>query len=211
MSSLLHYKIQRPTFGQKPHPAIFMLHGYGSNANDLFSFAPYLPQDHAVVSLEAPIPLPQMGFAWYSIHFDAPQNRWTDIPQAIAALDMILENIQKLVAEHGLDSNNITLLGFSQGAILSWALALNNPNQFRKIVALSGYVNKDIITSNTVSFSAFASHGKDDPVIPFEWAKETIEPLARQHKQIHFHTFEAGHTVSQENFMAMLEWLKLSQ
>lgn len=208
MSSLLQYKIKRPTIGSKPHPSIFMLHGYGSNADDLFSFAPYLPQDHAILSLEAPIPLPQMGFAWYPIHFDAPQNQWTDIPQAKAALDMILENIQELKEEHKLDPNNITLLGFSQGAILSWALALNNPNQFRRIVALSGYVNKELINSNAVSFSAYASHGKADPVIPFEWAKESIEPLARQYKKIQFHSFEAGHTVTQENFVAILEWLK---
>ena len=208
MSSILHYKIQRPTGDQKPYPVIFMLHGYGSNADDLFSFAPYLPQDHVVISLEAPLPLPQMGFAWYSIHFDAPQDQWTDIPQAKEALNIILENIAKLSIEHNLDPNHITLLGFSQGAILSWALAHNNPNHFRRIVALSGYINKDLITSNTVTFSAFASHGKADPIIPFEWAKKTIEPLAKQSHRIQFHAFEAGHTVTQENFLALLEWLK---
>ncbi|MGB1019804.1 MAG: alpha/beta hydrolase [Flavobacteriaceae bacterium] len=211
MSSSLRYKIQQPTSNQMPYPAIFMIHGYGSNADDLFSFAPYLPQDHVIISLEAPLPLPQMGFTWYSIHFDAPQDQWTDVPQAKAALDVILKNIHALVAEHSIDPNNITLLGFSQGAILSWALALNNPNHFRRIVALSGYINQDLITSNTVTFSAFASHGKIDPVIPFEWAKETIEPLVKQNNEIQFHAFEAGHTVNQENFMALLEWLKQTQ
>jgi len=212
MSSMLRYNIQLPEIGQKPYPVLFMLHGYGSNADDLFSFAPYLPKQYAVISLEAPHPLPQMGFAWYAIHFDAPQDQWTDIAQAKEAQKVILETIDNLVASHHLDSTDITLLGFSQGAILSWALALNNPNRFRRIVALSGYVNQDLITSlKEVPFSAYASHGKADPVIPFQWAKDSIEPMAMQHEAIHFQAFDTGHTVSQENFMALLDWLIRTQ
>ena len=203
----LQYKIQKPKKSQKSYPAIFLLHGYGSNAEDLFSFAPFLPQNHVIISIQAPLALPQMGYAWYTIHFDAPQDQWTDLPQAKKALNLIFENCNTLIAKHQLDAKNISLIGFSQGAILSWAMAFNFPNTFKRIAALSGYINQDLIEKNEVTFSAFTSHGNADPVIPYQWAKNSITPLTEKYSTICFHSFDAGHTVSQENFIALLEWL----
>jgi len=206
-SNSLNYKVQLPKNPTKNQPAIFMLHGYGSNANDLFSFAPYLPDNYAIFSLEAPIPLPQMGYAWYSIRFDAPQDQWTDLPEANKSVALIFENVNMMIKKYDLNQKDITLLGFSQGAILSWSLAFNHPNHFRRIIALSGFVIENLIKTKEVTFSAFASHGKEDPVIPYQWAEETIAPLAAKYDHIEFYTYPSGHTVSQENFVALLDWL----
>lgn len=207
-SQPLRYLIRTPKEAQDQYPAIILLHGYGSNAEDLFSFTPYLPQDHVIISLEAPHPLPQMGSAWYAIHFEASQDRWTDVPQAKDSMALVMENMELLIQKHHLNPRDLTLLGFSQGAILSWALAFNHPLYFRRIVALSGYVNQDLIEQQEVTFLAFASHGKADPVIPFVWAEKSIAPLVAANSTIRFEAFESGHTVSQENFLALLEWLK---
>ncbi|MEC7173027.1 MAG: phospholipase, partial [Bacteroidota bacterium] len=63
---MLSYKIRRASEGDAPHPCIILLHGYGSNANDLFSFADYLPNHLTIISLEAPLDTPFGGKAWYS-------------------------------------------------------------------------------------------------------------------------------------------------
>ena len=51
--SSLDYKIKKAAQGTAPHPAILLLHGYGSNADDLFTFADYLPEQYTIISLEA--------------------------------------------------------------------------------------------------------------------------------------------------------------
>ena len=206
-SNSLKYKIQLPKNHIKNQPVIFMLHGYGSNANDLFSFAPYLPDNYAIFSLEAPIPLDQIGYAWYSIRFDAPQNQWTDLLEANKSAALIFKNVNMIIKRYDLNRKDITLLGFSQGAILSWSLAFNHPNHFRRIVALSGFVNDNLIKSKEVTFSAFASHGKEDLVIPYQWANESIAPFAAKYDHIEFYSYSSGHEVSQENFTAVLDWL----
>jgi len=59
----------RPAQGDNP-PAIIMLHGYGSDENDLFSFASHIPDKYAVISLRAPLKMAPYGNAWYTIHFN---------------------------------------------------------------------------------------------------------------------------------------------
>lgn len=206
----LTYKIKQATTTKKKAPIIVLLHGYGSNVDDLFSFAPYLPADHTIISFEAPLSLPMGGNAWYEIHFDQNQDKWSDDVQALKAIDQIMDSIAKLADRYHLDKEDITLLGFSQGAILSWATAFNYSGRIRRIVALSGYINSDLIKNpnDTPLFEAYASHGTVDPVIPFDWAKKSIEPVSKQHQNIHFYEFSDGHTVSQENFSKMVAWLE---
>jgi predicted esterase len=69
------------------------MHGYGSNEHDLFSFADYLHDDFLVVSVRAPYSLQPMGYAWYAIHFDQEQGKWSDDNQAKESMN---ENITEL-------------------------------------------------------------------------------------------------------------------
>ena len=90
---ILDYKVRKPMIVTSNPPVLFLLHGYGSHEEDLFSFANYLPDDYLVISLRAPISLDFGGFAWYSIHFDQDQKKWSDDEEAIAAQKIILHNI----------------------------------------------------------------------------------------------------------------------
>src|SRR5690625_6318041 len=73
----------RPSNLSEKAPAIIMLHGYGSNEDDLFSFAPELPEKYAVIALKAPLSLQGMGNAWYTIHFqNADNTKFNDIEEA---------------------------------------------------------------------------------------------------------------------------------
>ena len=65
----LEHLIRPSQQDQGKPPVIFLFHGYGSNEEDLFSFAPELPQQLCVISARAPIPLPPFGHAWYAINF----------------------------------------------------------------------------------------------------------------------------------------------
>ena len=74
-----------------------------------------------------------------------------------------LRNLKSLFIEkYNLESNDITLLGFSQGAILGWALAFEKLNIVRRLVALSGLIHETINTSKEPNFIAYSSHGISD-------------------------------------------------
>lgn len=194
-------------------PALFMLHGYGSNEEDLFSFASELPKELYIISIRAPYKLEPFGHAWYAINFDAQNGKWSDDEQAIESRDKILKFIEEACAAYQLDDSNITLLGFSQGTILSYAVALSYPEKIKNVIALSGYINEGILLKeyaqkDHTTLNIYASHGQADQVIPIEWAQrapEFLKKLAINHK---FEEFPVGHGVAPQNFYSFRDWLE---
>ena len=208
---ILDYKVRKPTIVASNPPVLFLLHGYGSHEEDLFSFANYLPEDYLIISLRAPLSLDFGGFAWYSIHFDQDQKKWSDNEEAIVAQKIILHNINFHLKQFSLGDKKVSLLGFSQGAILSWALGLAHPDKIDKIIALSGYVNTDLFTFATLGLEdlrCFSSHGIQDPTIPVEWARKGIEAIKQQPIKIDYSEYEAGHGIVPDNFTDLISWLK---
>ena len=203
---MLEYKI-RPAEGDVKHkPTLFLIHGYGSNAEDLFSFTPHLPSTHTIISLQAPLSLGYGSYAWYPLGGDASGEVTTNVDDAWSVVDLLIENINFLIEKYVLNPQDISLLGFSQGAILSWALAFKYPEKVRRIIALSGLIH-DSIPLGKPEFIAYAAHGIDDSVIQIERARKHILPLSQKYPEIEYHEFNDGHTVSQENFTALMQWI----
>jgi len=201
----INYLIQEPKIKKEKNPLILLLHGYGSNEEDLFSFASELPSDYYIVSAQAPYPVPPYGYAWYAIHFDADANKFSDDQQAIESRDLIVQFIDELVQTYPIDTTNINLVGFSQGAILSYAIALSYPEKINKVVALSGYFNPHIIKSgfeqNDFSqLRLFASHGTVDQVIPVDWARKISPILDTLQIKHQYKEYPVGHGVHPLNF-----------
>lgn len=190
-----------------------MLHGYGSDENDLFSFATELPEELFIISVRAPYSLPPYGNAWYAINFDADQGKWNDNEQAIQSRDLVSSLIDELISTNAVDAGNVNLLGFSQGTILSYAIALTYPEKIKNVVALSGYINKDIIpeTLNKEDYTHldfYCSHGSMDQVIPVGWARETPAFLKALDIKHQYGEFPVGHGVAPQNFFELRDWLK---
>jgi len=204
---MLEHRLREGANGFKQSSAIVLIHGYGSHADDLFSFAPYLPKTHTIIALQAPLNIAPDSYAWYPLYPQEDGTFTSELEAAWKAVDTLNENIDLLVKKYSLNENDISLLGFSQGAILSWALAYSKPNKIRRIVALSGLVHESVNTSNPPTFLAYAAHGITDVVIPVAKARNTILPLSEQYKEIEYHEFPEGHSVSQENFTKFLGWL----
>jgi phospholipase/carboxylesterase len=193
-------------------PVLIMLHGYGSDENDLFSFASELPEELFIISARAPYPMMPYGNAWYTIHFDAPQGKWNDLEQSISSRDLIAKFIDEVSKAYPVNEDNVTLLGFSQGTILSYAVALTYPNKVKNVVALSGYINPDIIpeelsSSNYNNLSIYCSHGTADQVIPVDWARQISPFLSTLNIDHVYSEFPVGHGVSPQNFYEFKSWL----
>ena len=208
---LLDYRVRRPLKESDTSPVLFLLHGYGSHEEDLFSFANYLPEEYLIISLRAPLNLSFGGYAWYSIHFNEQQDKWSDDDEAKKAQEIILYNIDYHLEQFKLKGQKVSLLGFSQGAILSWAEGLSHPEKIDKIIALSGYVNEDIFVyakEGIDQLRIFSSHGTQDPTLPIEWARKGIGLLEKKEISLAYKEYPQGHGINQDNFNDLLSWLK---
>ncbi len=209
----LNYLVRKAAVGKANPPLLVLLHGYGSNEADLFSFAEALPKEYLIISAQAPYGMGFGQYAWYAIDFDAKNGKFSDIPQAIASRDKIMNFITSLKEKHTFDSKQVTLLGFSQGAILSYSLALTYPEKIKQVIALSGYHNEAISKkpikwelAKTIPF--FSSHGTVDQVLPVSKARETVALFKEKACDISYHEYpNLGHGVSPENFEDLKEWL----
>ena len=209
----LHYLIQEPKVKHDKNPLLLLLHGYGSNEEDLFSFASELPNDSYVISVRAPYDLQPYGHAWYAIHFDADENKFSDNVQAKQSVELIAGFIDEILKQYPIDAKNVTLIGFSQGAILSYATALTYPEKVSKVVALSGYFNQEImpevIDTKAIShLKFFISHGSVDQVIPVEWARKAKPALENLGLEVEYQEYPVGHGVAPQNFFDFKNWLQ---
>jgi phospholipase/carboxylesterase len=212
MNLSLQYVIREPKVKLDKNPLLLLVHGYGSNEDDLFSFGSELDDKYYIVSVRAPYSLQFGSYAWYAIHFDADQNKFSDNEQARTSRDLLLQFINELIANYAIDSNNVALIGFSQGAILSYAVALSYPETVQRVVAMSGYINTDLLEENYLknSFSnlkIFTSHGSVDQVIPVEWGKNARPFLENLGVKSTYKEYPIGHGVSPENFADFKNWL----
>ena len=123
----LHYIVREPENITSKTPLLILLHGYGSNEEDLFSFVPTLPEDWLIVSFRAPLDSSYGGYSWYDIDLMNQENR-VDVAQAQKSLDLILENIMKISNQYGLTENETHWLDFHKAAfyVTHWRFIIHN-------------------------------------------------------------------------------------
>ncbi|MEP2935548.1 MAG: alpha/beta hydrolase-fold protein [Gilvibacter sp.] len=205
--------LTRPSSLKDNAPLIIMLHGYGSDENDLFSFASELPAEYFIVSAKAPYRMQPYGNAWYAIHFDSNDGKFNDTEQAIASRELVSTFIDQVKASYPVDANRVVLLGFSQGTILSLATALSYPEKVQYVVGLSGYLSKDMLLEGYKQrdfsrLDIYMSHGSVDQVIPVQWARDSQPKLKELGISVNFSEYPVGHGVAPANFYHFKSWLE---
>ncbi|REC61255.1 phospholipase [Chryseobacterium pennae] len=207
----LDYLVREPENITSSTPILFMLHGYGSNEQDLFSFRETLPKDWIIISFRAPRDTQFEGYSWFDINFNDPEN-YIDVPQAKESLNSALESILKAINHYGLTESKVHLCGFSQGGILCYALALKHPELFTNVACLSAYAEEKILDGivkdkkKLEKLRFFVSHGTDDAVIPLEWGRKSAELLYDLNCYFTFREYMSGHGVNQKNYMDLMDF-----
>ncbi|ALI98892.1 alpha/beta hydrolase [Rufibacter tibetensis] len=154
--------------------ALIMIHGRGASAESILSLADHLPVDD--FSLFAP---QATNHSWYPYSFMAPTE------QNQPALDSALEQIHDLVktiAGEGISSQNIYLLGFSQGACLASEYAARNAQQFGGLFLFTGgLIGPQLDTGNYKGdfqkTPVLITTGDPDPHVPVSRVEETVKVL----------------------------------
>ena len=210
MSKKLKYLINKPISNQNNLKVIFLLHGYGSNEEDLYSLKEIIPSNYVIISLRAPITIGLNSYAWYSINFENNIDRWIDIDEAINSKNIVINDILLHLKDLEIVNKRVSILGFSQGAILSWSIGIEHPDLIKNIIPLSGFYHPEITLKNLnfkFRLNCFSSHGINDEVIPIDWARRGIQILDKKNINIEFNEYQSGHEISKENLRDVIEWL----
>lgn len=207
METSMIYELRRPKniIPDKKYPALFVMHGIGSNEENMLSLVEGLEESFYIFSIRGHLSQGP-GFAFFTIEgYGKPHREVFDdgIQRLSNFIDYACEN-------YSLDLSKLYLLGFSQGAILSMTLALTL-GKIKGIVALSGYIPQFVKEEYEINpggdIAAFISHGEFDQVLPFEWGKENAEYFTKLGIPVTFKTYPEGHTVSLDNFQDFRTWI----
>lgn len=211
LSLFHHVAPSKSGLGAKP-PLLLLLHGYGANEDDLFSLAPYLDERFLVVSARAPVNLRGMGYAWFNLGF-TPQGIAVDPAEVDSARHLLRKFIGELVEAYECDPKAVYLMGFSQGAMMSLAVALTYPGTAAAVVAMSGRLMPQTVhqiadKDALIGLPILVVHGMRDTVLPISHGRETKARLAELPVDLTYREYEMGHEVSVESLEDITEWLK---
>jgi phospholipase/carboxylesterase len=175
---------------------VVVLHGRGADERDLLPVARELPPAH-VVSLRAPDPMGP-GYTWYALDLSGGglHQSQPDPDGFRRSLDLVSESVAGARAAYGADS--VGLLGFSQGAITSLSLLLEDPTRFDWVVALHGYLaasHADRAPAGLAAVPVFVGAGESDEVIPVSRAEAAAEALREAGATVTYRTYPTGHGI----------------
>ncbi len=207
------FKSRASTLKAGKIPVLVLLHGYGSNEEDLFDLSATIDSRYAIYSLRAPISLGNGGFAWYGLNRDSNKKLVYNYKEAASSREMVMRFILQQCRTNHLDSNAVVLLGFSQGAMLSYDMALSFPGKIKGVLALSGRlmeeskVQKKPIQLKSTSF--FIAHGTNDELIAVtesEKAKDYLKLMKA--KDIVYKTYAMQHVLNGQEIIDIRAWLQ---
>src|SRR5678816_4151235 len=140
--------------GQGPFPTLLTIHGRGANAFDLLGLAPHLCGGRFMVicpqaPLETPIGPESVGYAWYPMSMGGPP----DVDAILASRQRLEVLVDECAQSYPIDPQKFAILGFSQGGVIAYSLALAKPNRFTALAVLSSWLPKELLARIEISIA----------------------------------------------------------
>lgn len=194
-------------------PLVIFMHGYGSNEQDLFGIKNALPGDYNYLSVRAPVQLRPGAYQWFTQKPNTAQ--YDGVTLDLKRSGELLSRFIKAAAEkYHTQSSQVFLVGFSQGAIMSYEVALRHPESVGGIAALSGrllpVLRSELKASPALAgLNVFIAHGTADARLPFAGAKDARAFIETLGITPEFHRYSGvGHTISEAEIDDLDAWLK---
>ena len=208
--SLVHL-VRQPKNEAGTPPLLMLLHGIGSNEHDLYGLAPFLDERFLIISVRAPNTLGPGSYAWFEVDFTA-QGPVINPEQAEISRETLITFLNEAVTTYGADPEQVYLMGFSQGAIMSASVALTQPELVAGVVMMSGRILPEIQPliapkEELAGLPFIVVHGTADTVLPITYGRASRELLSSLPVELTYHEYPMGHEVSQESLNAVTTWL----
>lgn len=203
--------------GRGPFPTILALHGFGASAHDLLGIAPLVsqvvPGDEVLfLCPQGPMllePAPgQRGYAWFPLS-EAGEIELASLVGARGVLEAFLDDA---LESYPIDPERLVVLGFSQGGVMAYDLALGRPERFAALVALSSWLPDAVVDALPASdaragLASLLIHGTKDPMVSIDNGRASLEKLQALGLEPAWGEYEMGHEISQQALRDLLGWL----
>jgi phospholipase/carboxylesterase len=180
-------------------PLVVVLHGRGDTADGFARAFRDMPTPARVALLRAPIHEGESGDAWFTFQ---PVDTWQHVGSDVDLLcDRVALTVDALEAAHPSRGRPI-LTGFSQGAMITYAMALRHPDHFAALFPVSGVMITELYRhdhadpAHTPPIIAF--HGTRDEIIPIDEDREAIQTLAQRGIHVELRPHDATHWLDGE-------------
>lgn len=199
----LVHRVQQPD-QPGPYKTIVMVHGRMGNEDVMWIFSRTLPPNWLVISVRAILPEGD-GFSWHP-----PFDRWPMLSEFDTAVDTLHQFIRQLPDQYHADENQIYLMGFSQGAALSYATAMAYPGLVSGIAGLVGFMPTHAMpTINEqplLDLPVFVAIGETDDTIPLDIAVSSGEQLEAAGANVTINRYDTGHRLNGAGMRDLKAW-----
>jgi len=208
----LKFYTHPPASGLKPKQLIVLLHGYGSNGQDLISLAPYWQgavPNAIFISPDAPFacemaPSPTMR-QWFSLAEYTPDKLLEGTEQAEPHLQRFID---QQLEEHNLSDEALALVGFSQGTMMSLYSGPRRKGQIAGILGYSGALIGGESLGNHNKPPVHLIHGENDSVVPVEAYHKAYKVLHEKGFKVGGHTTTGlGHSIDESGIKSGSDFL----
>lgn len=189
-----------------PHPTVVMIHGRSGSEDVTWVFARTIPQHWLMVAPRAMLTDPRGGYSW-DVRLDGGLPPIAAFDRAVAVLDRF---INSLVSEHGADAEQIYLLGFSQGAALSYAYTMRYPEKIGGVAGLVGFMPGEVVFSAEYNplkdKSIFMAVGRRDDTIPLSVAHQCASQIVQGGARLDYREYNTGHKLNMRGIRDLTQW-----
>lgn len=193
---------QRLPEGDGLHRLILLLHGWTGDENSMGIFTSRLPANYLVLSPRGISKTSLGGYGW-----ERNGGRgWSSALDFEESIDSLLDLVRSIDMPE-LESDQIDLMGFSQGAALAYAMIFKHPDRIRKLAGLSGFMpgglDEEIAAKKLRHKRLFVAHGRQDDMVPLEKARDVVRDLKAGGAEVIYCEEDVGHKLSAGCFRAM--------
>lgn len=212
----LHYLYRRTDRANPPQATLIVMHGYGANEFDLLGIADYFKESLTVISFRAPISLDWGGQAWYHLTQSPTGELIADDQSRKESEGQLLRELPEILRDNEAISENLYLMGFSQGAAMCYSLIGRHDLQsldfnVKGLICLSGYIPHDVLgdiqQKRFDGLPVFMSHGSMDELIPDRALTVAKDLLTVQGADVEGKIYQMGHSISDEVLADLTAWL----
>lgn len=204
--------LEQANVDSRDQPLVIFLHGYGSNEQDLFGIKDDLPAQYTYLSVRAPMVMEEGSYQWFRKKGEGAYNGETDDLNTSAQL--LLDFVAQAAKKYHTEADKVFLVGFSQGAIMSYEVALRHPEAVGGIAALSGRILPVLKSElqpdeKRQSLAIFIGHGTADKRLPFSDGTDADSLLKSASLEPEFHAYQGvGHNISADEVKDLSAWLQ---
>ncbi len=186
--------------GKGIHPTLVMVHGLQGTEDVTWIFARAAGPEWLIVSPRAPYKADE-GYTWNT------SSNYRDPASYQDGLSALTRFVEGLPDVYPVDRSRLVMLGFSQGAAMSYAYAASHPTT--GVAALSGFVPHwlDDQLSAFRGLPVLILHGAKDDRVPIARAREDRDRLVQAGAQVTYHEEEVGHKVGASGMRILTGWL----